>query len=104
MFWKNKNYNRQPLLPSVTLIASQDPAQLTSRPTVHIETLAPQPPRTNALPDSEPERALGPLEFHNQTHHDPALPTSGQQPPHKLGPRNQPDQGPARLTLKDHHW
>ena len=100
---ENKNYNSQPLLPSATLIANQDPAQLTSRPTVHIETLAPQSPRTNALPDSEPGLALGPLESHNQTHHDPALLASGQ-PPHKLGPGNQPDRAPACLTLKDHHW
>lgn len=40
---------------------------------------------------------LGPARFHNQLHHDSALPTSVQQPPHKAGPGKQPDWGQSRL-------
>ena len=96
----------------------QDPAPLTSRPTPHLghhrhhsqpclRTISPisrlaidlgslalQPPTLETGSAHHwPSLSLEPLGLHSQPPHDSVLLTSGQQPPHKAGPDNQPDWG-----------
>ena len=72
-----------------------------SRPALALGPVGRQQHQSLPDPDSphhEPILAPGPSGFHSQWPWDPALPTSGQQPPHEAEPGNQLEQGPIKST------